>query len=1051
MIRIRLFGEVSMRVGRVRVLPGSAVQFALTLYLATTAGVPVARARLIDLFWSHMDDEGARHALRQMLYRLRRAGLALEESGERLLVSRDAVEADFLAAFEPSWGERATHAELAGAAHFLEDTALLALPDFRDWVDDLRARVAAVARRVILERIAQARREGRWTRVEDWARLCLVIDPLNEQATLARAEAQAMSGAKSSAMRTLDAYVEDLGDAGHDIALPARVLRERIAENFTTIRNVPEAWRRYVGRSGELARCHAVIDEAVSGTGATVLVSGASGIGKTRFAQEMLSVAQLRGLQTTSMRLEARDRERALALFTEIVPALLQLPGAAACAPESMRTLTQFTRTEDAERTAQLAADAPVIRERIRRSIVDVIGAVSDEAPLVVLVDDAHNLDRASLAMLRTLMETAEGRRVVWLMCGDGLDRQPWVPTLPGVPVSLRLGGLTQEECAALASVFLPESGVADAPSVLATCFAATRGNPMFVKEWMRAWQANGAIPSVPDPIREALQKRVRLLSPEGLHALHACCLLGPLATPATLGELLEMDVSAALRAVEELDAADLLASQPSNPLEIHELTAQVVREMMSAAHTRVLHYRIGQCLESRAVSSWSPRIAWAAAAHLHAAGEEERAVGLLRQCGRHLLMLGEIGDACLTFERGLQLSSTVDNRGQAFVDWAQALLYAGQLRRSAEVSAQALHELRDVGCEHSTVRDLRLLQLTADWPRSADLAHPMARAETLMQEPGTSRAHAARFARLAMVIAGNAHDNSAILRISRAIKARFIDDSCSELLDILAISASALGDNLRAIAYLERQIRLEREGMTVQPLARSLVNISIPLRALGRSTQALARLQEAYDLAANHGIAAEAATASDRISAIAFDHRQARQCEGWIRLAQSWAGKTDDCMLIRSVTHQAIRVDAHFGLLGLSEGDVSAFLEGTRSELSAVRAVEELAASLMWRCAKQSPLVSSLTEEMLGRLSSLRSDERSDYSVAAVATGLLFRNEPALAAALLAEHSRDRSASSEEPWYLTTARRGDVRALFDHSKTALEAAPQPESVPGGN
>ncbi|MBI1809706.1 MAG: AAA family ATPase, partial [Gemmatimonadetes bacterium] len=403
MIRIRLLGATSVRVGRTTVKPASAVQFALTLYLAATAGAPVVRARLLELFWPHMDAETARHALRQMLYRLRRAGLVLEESGESLLVGRDAVEADFVAALDPSWGERASDDDLAGAAHFLEDVTLLSLSDFREWIDGLRAQVMASARRALLDRIAVARREGRWSRVEDLSRLCLAIDPLNEQATLARAEALAMSGAKSFALRTLDAYVEDVGDQSREIALPARVLRERIAENFTFIRNVPQAWQRFVGRPAELARCHAVIDEAASGRGATCLVSGASGIGKTRLAQEMLSVAKLRGLSTTSMRLEARDAERALSLFTELVPALLQLPGGAACAPASMRILTQFTRPEDSERAAELAVDAPVIRERIRRAIVDILGAVCDEAPLVVLVDDAHHLDGTSLALLRGL------------------------------------------------------------------------------------------------------------------------------------------------------------------------------------------------------------------------------------------------------------------------------------------------------------------------------------------------------------------------------------------------------------------------------------------------------------------------------------------------------------------------------------------------------------------------------------------------------------------------------------------------------------------------
>jgi thioredoxin-like negative regulator of GroEL len=85
---------------------------------------------------------------------------------------------------------------------------------YREWLVELLARIAAQYRRAVLRQIACARQEGRWAAVDAWARQCLAADPLNEDATLARAKAMAMAGAKTRAPATLDEYMRKLGPRG---------------------------------------------------------------------------------------------------------------------------------------------------------------------------------------------------------------------------------------------------------------------------------------------------------------------------------------------------------------------------------------------------------------------------------------------------------------------------------------------------------------------------------------------------------------------------------------------------------------------------------------------------------------------------------------------------------------------------------------------------------------------------------------------------------------------------------------------------------------------
>src|SRR5699024_4806577 len=75
---------------------------------------------------------------------------------------------------------------------------------FAAWVEEQRGVVHARLRRALLSLLADERRRGNWGLVETLARKCLLVDPLNEEATMALAEATALSGSKRAALQLLD-------------------------------------------------------------------------------------------------------------------------------------------------------------------------------------------------------------------------------------------------------------------------------------------------------------------------------------------------------------------------------------------------------------------------------------------------------------------------------------------------------------------------------------------------------------------------------------------------------------------------------------------------------------------------------------------------------------------------------------------------------------------------------------------------------------------------------------------------------------------------------
>ena len=153
MVRIRVLGATEISIGHRRIGMNTEVLFALALYLSTRAGERVDREDLLERFWTQGSAEDRRHALRQMLYRLRQKGLILDEEGEWVGLDPSRVDSDLRAALADGWPEKAEAAAIDAAASLTPNFSRRIAPSFLEWLDVVRERLAAQHRRAALRQI----------------------------------------------------------------------------------------------------------------------------------------------------------------------------------------------------------------------------------------------------------------------------------------------------------------------------------------------------------------------------------------------------------------------------------------------------------------------------------------------------------------------------------------------------------------------------------------------------------------------------------------------------------------------------------------------------------------------------------------------------------------------------------------------------------------------------------------------------------------------------------------------------------------------------------
>ena len=154
---------------------------------------------------------------------------------------------------------------------------------------------------------------------------------------------------------------------------------------------------RLVGREDELAEAHKVWNKARAGECNVFLVSGDPGVGKTRLVNELIAQAQVQGAYVLAgdCYAEGNAPYAPVAQIVETAASLVDLrnfPGS-----PGLLSLTPGLHARFPDIPSNLVLDPSVEQLRLYECLVDLCAWLSRQAPILIVLEDAHWADRDTL------------------------------------------------------------------------------------------------------------------------------------------------------------------------------------------------------------------------------------------------------------------------------------------------------------------------------------------------------------------------------------------------------------------------------------------------------------------------------------------------------------------------------------------------------------------------------------------------------------------------------------------------------------------------------
>ncbi|MEP7124916.1 MAG: protein kinase [Byssovorax sp.] len=506
-------------------------------------------------------------------------------------------------------------------------------------------------------------------------------------------------------------------------------------------RTEPHLYRpRLAGRAGALAVVDNLLKTLRLARGGRVLVSGESGLGKTRFAMEVGISANRRGFtlitgQCVSVSASGGEAETESDSGSELAiddesspdsgPGPDSDPGmevkAAALHPfrHLLSTIADHCREQGLEETERIfgargpalalhepsiarlpgqdhyprlaALPAAAARARLNACLADTFAAFARTRPLVLVLEDLHWADEASMSFLQSLDEAYFAASRV-LILGTYRPEETSVELralldAEGV-TRIDLGRLDRAGVQRMVSDMLsmPEPP----PALIQFLVARSEGHPFFVAEYLRtavqermlvrnearAWQvehpagseasAYEALP-IPGELRALVIRRVAALGPGALAVARMAAVLGREIATDLLAAAMSLDDTAHLEAVEELRARQIIEIERGRLRFAHDKLRKIIYREIGHDERRRLDAAAGAAIEARhggapERSPFYPELVH----HFTTARDHEKAFEYLVKAGQAALDATASGEALSFFRRAITLDDARAHRGAA-------------------------------------------------------------------------------------------------------------------------------------------------------------------------------------------------------------------------------------------------------------------------------------------------------------------------------------------------------------------------------------------------
>ncbi|TYB38016.1 helix-turn-helix transcriptional regulator [Actinomadura chibensis] len=363
-----------------------------------------------------------------------------------------------------------------------------------------------------------------------------------------------------------------------------------------------------VGRRDALEEIGRVLDAAQDGYGFLAVV-GEPGAGKTRLLNELADAATARKLTYVAGRAAEFEQEMPFGAVVDALDDHLE-EHTPDLSPAALRLLgTVFPALADLTDHPPAAAspDSGVARYQLHRTVRHALEELADPHGLVLILDDLHWADDATIELLDHLVRHPPRARVLISVAYRPAQASPRLAALVDAAgpqgVRVTVDPLTQSEV----EEFLgPEVSRARCEAL----FKASGGNPFYLEALSKMGEGGmpaGAGPDrqgwgrgvanlteLPPAVRAALQVELSALPPEALRMARGAAVAADVFEPALAAVAAEMEQGAALTALDVLTGHDVVRPAPGgrfrfrHPLVRHVAYASTAAGWRIAAHSRV-------------------------------------------------------------------------------------------------------------------------------------------------------------------------------------------------------------------------------------------------------------------------------------------------------------------------------------------------------------------------------------------------------------------------------------------------------------------------------
>ena len=458
-------------------------------------------------------------------------------------------------------------------------------------------------------------------------------------------------------------------------------------------RDVPMKVMRpqFIGRESEMKILGAMLKDVQSGEQRVVLISGESGVGKTRLIEELLGDALIHDF----LCLKGTGREEGGQIYGALISAFQGTIDSATGLPDSLET------------------DKFSVMERW----LQVLKHLRAKKPIVLCLEDIQWLDELTLEFLQYVLRDPEPCPFLLCLTCRWSNLEPLSEEIENFVHSnafakatqIRLKNLPQEASGYLAASMLGERSIPG--DALQTLFRETGGQPLFVVEAVRTlvhanvvrqnvfgdWQW-GEFPEtlLSDDISEILHRHIATLPAMQQRVLEYACVFLSDFSFELLAAVWRGDELELLDVLDDLIAEGLLTTCGEAEDQYRfsqELCRHAIYDHLQDVRRRLLHREIGNALEK---TEDAEELTEELADHFAAAREQDKAIKYMRLSGKKALKKHAYRQARMRFEAVRQADDAFEPQADAIdflCDYADVLRNCGQYNRALELldEAQAL------------------------------------------------------------------------------------------------------------------------------------------------------------------------------------------------------------------------------------------------------------------------------------------------------------------------------------------------------------------------